>query len=256
MSQGKGTPARSGRGWVSRASRRVSGPTLVFVCLGLLLIAAAIAQMPLPRPSDPSPTPTARALKAAVAPRVESTRPVPTPQQSAELSIPLETPAEAAVPTHQSTALIPPTATPAPLPPTRMVIPEVGVDAPVVPVSFRSSREEWEVPREYAVGWHQGTVGLGVPGNSVFNGHNAGHGEVFRDLYKLDVGDVITVYSGDVAFRYHVSQVRILPEAWQPREVRQRNARYALPTEDERLTLITCHPYGSLRDRLIVIARP
>ncbi|MBS3784923.1 MAG: hypothetical protein KGY78_10825, partial [Anaerolineae bacterium] len=139
MSQGKGTPDRRGRGSVSIGGCRISGTTLVFICLGLLLMSAAIVQMPLPRPSDPSPTPTARALKAAVDPRAESTRPVPTPQQSAELSIPLETPAEAAVPTHQSTALIPPTATPAPLPPTRMVIPEVGVDAPVVPVSFRSS---------------------------------------------------------------------------------------------------------------------
>ena len=39
-------------------------------------------------------------------------------------------------------------------------------------------------------------------------------------------------------------------------EVRLKNARHILPTEDERLTLVTCHPYGSLQYRLIVIAFP
>jgi sortase (surface protein transpeptidase) len=48
----------------------------------------------------------------------------------------------------------------------------------------------------------------------------------------------------------------ILPEAGQPLEVRVENAKYILPTEDERVTLVTCHPYGSLRNRLIVIAYP
>jgi sortase (surface protein transpeptidase) len=53
-----------------------------------------------------------------------------------------------------------------------------------------------------------------------------------------------------------VSETLILPEAGQPLGVRRENARYVMPTDDERLTLVTCHPYGSLRNRLIVIARP
>jgi sortase (surface protein transpeptidase) len=53
-----------------------------------------------------------------------------------------------------------------------------------------------------------------------------------------------------------VTEVLILPEAGQPLEVRIENAYYVLPTDDERLTLVTCHPYGSLRNRLIVIAHP
>jgi len=55
---------------------------------------------------------------------------------------------------------------------------------------------------------------------------------------------------------YHVSQTLILPEAGQSLGTRLANARYVRPTDDSRLTLITCHPYGSLRNRLIVIARP
>jgi LPXTG-site transpeptidase (sortase) family protein len=86
--------------------------------------------------------------------------------------------------------------------------------------------------------------------------HNTTNGEVFRDLYTLQAGDVITSYAGDIPHAYTVTEVLILPEAGQPLEVRIENARYILPTDDERLTLVTCHPYGSLRYRLIVIAHP
>ncbi|MEE8391622.1 MAG: sortase, partial [Anaerolineae bacterium] len=90
----------------------------------------------------------------------------------------------------------------------------------------------------------------------VFNGHNTAFGEIFRDLYTLEAGDVIVVYSDDVPYTYAVTEILILPEAGQPLEVRIENARHILPTDDERLTLVTCHPYGSLRNRLIVIAHP
>jgi len=93
-------------------------------------------------------------------------------------------------------------------------------------------------------------------GNTVLNGHNTTYGEVFRDLYKLEAGDSIIVYAGDVPYTYTVSEVLILPEAGQPLEVRRQNARYIQPTGDERLTLVTCHPYGSLRYRLVLIAHP
>jgi len=114
----------------------------------------------------------------------------------------------------------------------------------------------WDLPDEYAVGWHETSATLGVPGNTVLNGHNTTHGEVFRDLYTLDVGDEIIVYANEIPYTYTVASMLILPEAGQPLEVRIQNAQYIQPTDDERLTLVTCHPYGSLRNRLIVIAFP
>jgi len=159
-------------------------------------------------------------------------------------------------PTHTHT----PTLTPAP--PTRIVIPAIGVDAPVVPVSWQTvevggqTQAAWEVLDMYAAGWHETSVPLGVAGNTVLNGHNTTNGEVFRNLYTLEAGDAIIVYSGDTPYTYAVTEVLILPEAGQPLEVRIKNARYILPTDDERLTLVTCHPYGSLQYRLIVIAHP
>ncbi|MCX7681324.1 MAG: sortase [Anaerolineae bacterium] len=152
--------------------------------------------------------------------------------------------------------------TPAPAIPTRIVIPAIGVDAPVVPVSVTVTIVEgqeyttWAVPDMYAAGWHNTSAPPGVPGNTVLNGHNTTYGEVFRDLYRLKEGDSITVYAGESPYTYTVSSVLILPEAGQPIEVRLQNARYILPTEDERLTLVTCHPYGSLRYRLLIIALP
>lgn len=108
----------------------------------------------------------------------------------------------------------------------------------------------------YAAGWHETSAPFGMPGNTVLNGHNTTNGEVFRDLYTLENGDAIVVYSGSLSRTYAVSETLVLPEAGQPLKVRIENARYIQPTEDERLTLVTCHPYGSLRNRLIVIARP
>ena len=107
----------------------------------------------------------------------------------------------------------------------------------------------------YAAGWHETSAPLRMVGNTVLNGHNTTNGEVFRDLYTLEVGDTITVYAGDTPHDYSVTERLLLPEAGQPLEVRLENARYAMPTDDERLTLVTCHPYGSLRYRLVVVAQ-
>ncbi len=157
-----------------------------------------------------------------------------------------------------------PTPTPAPkgYPPTRIVIPAIGLDAPVVTTTWEVvdvggvQQAVWQVPPMRAAGWHLGSAPLGVPGNTVLNGHNTTHGEVFRDLHQVQPGDLILLYSDDLEFTYEVDEVLILPEAGQPLEVRQANAQYIQPTQDERVTLVTCHPYGSLRYRLIVIARP
>jgi sortase A len=151
---------------------------------------------------------------------------------------------------------------PTPAHPTRIVIPAIDVDAPIIPISWSTtevngqSLAAWEVPATYAAGWHNTSAPLESAGNTVINGHNTTHGEVFRDLYRLRTGDTVVVYSDDVLHTYAVSETLILREAGQPLEKRIENARYILPTDDRRLTLVTCHPYGSLRYRLIVIAHP
>jgi sortase A len=155
-----------------------------------------------------------------------------------------------------------PAPTPLPVIPKRIVIPAIALNAPVVPVSWAmvevdgQEQPMWDLPDTHAAGWHETSASLGVPGNTVLNGHNTSNGEVFRDLYKLEIGDEIVLHTNRAVYTYVVTETLILPEAGQPLEVRIENAHYIQPTEDERLTLVTCHPYGSLRNRLIVIARP
>lgn len=175
-------------------------------------------------------------------------------EQSAEIGE--EKPAPAAQPL--SSAPQPP----GPIAPTRLVIPAIGLDAPVQPVGLVTVTQvgqtymQWQVPDGYAVGWHESSAVPGQPGNIVLNGHHNINGQVFRDLVKLKPGDVITVYAGDRGYRYLVSERHILLEKGQPLTVRLKNARWIQPTADERLTLVTCWPYASNTHRLIVVARP
>lgn len=149
-----------------------------------------------------------------------------------------------------------PTSTPKPLPPTRIVIPKIGVDAPVVAAHFDTETSSWEVPDFRAAGWHEGSATLETGKNTVLNGHNTTKGEIFRDLYQLEEGDQIILYSEQYGKIYKVQDVHILLEYGQTDEVRQKNARFLGDFENERLTLVTCHPYGSLRNRLVVVAFP
>ncbi len=156
-----------------------------------------------------------------------------------------------------------PTATPTGVAPESLSIPEIDLEAPIIPIGWETEgsgdnvQTIWQVPDWRAAGWHDTSVPLGVPGNTVLNGHNTTRGEVFRDLYKLAEGDAIFVTgANDVTFTYTIEDIYIVEEAGQPLEVRIQNARYIQPTTDERLTLITCHPYASTRYRLIIIAKP
>lgn len=146
--------------------------------------------------------------------------------------------------------------------PDRITIPVIGLEATVVPIgSVELSYEEdvyqqWLAPDYRAVGWHETSAGLGVPGNTVLNGHHNINGEVFRDLYRVRRGDQIEVYSGGQVFRYVVVYTAVVPERNQPLDVRLANAEWIQPTEDERLTLVTCWPYESNTHRVLVVAVP
>jgi len=166
-----------------------------------------------------------------------------------------------AAPVH--TSEIPQTPTPVPaLIPDRIVIPTIDLDAPVVAAGTREieyleqTYEQWLAPNDFAAGWHTTSAKLGIPGNTVLNGHHNVYGEVFKDLVNLEVGDMVFVYSGNRVFMYQIATKLILKERWQPVEVRMENARWLQPSSDERLTLVTCWPYDSNTHRLILAARP
>ena len=144
-----------------------------------------------------------------------------------------------------------------------MVIPAIGVDAPILPVTLvtttaddKRSSQQWTVPDQYAAGWHDSSAPPGQPGNTVINGHNNIYGAVFHDLVDLPLGAEILLVKGDQSLIYQVTGREFLHEQGQPLRTRLRNARWILPTADQRLTLVTCWPNSSNSHRLVVIAQP
>jgi LPXTG-site transpeptidase (sortase) family protein len=148
--------------------------------------------------------------------------------------------------------------------PDRIVIPDIKLDVPIKQVPYRLIKDDatgfvyqqWAVPNEKAVGWQPTSALLGVPGNTVLDGHHNDYGMVFRYLVDLQPGATIELFSGEMEFKYTITNKMILPERNEPLAVRFSNAQWLLPSNDERITLITCWPFTSNTHRLIVVAVP
>ncbi len=85
----------------------------------------------------------------------------------------------------------------------------------------------------------------GMPGNSVISGHRTTYGAPFHELDQLNPGDTIEVDTAIGTHTYAVREVIIV----QPTELWVTE-----PREGSWLTLTTCHPKFSARQRLIVFA--
>ena len=131
-----------------------------------------------------------------------------------------------------------PIPTPGPHSPTRIVIPSINVDAPVV------EGDDWEQLKKGAA--HTiGTANPGERGNCFISAHNDIFGEIFRHLDKIELESKITLYAGDTPYHYVVKAKRIV----EPTDVS-----VMAPTASPILTLMTCYPYMIDTHRIIVIA--
>jgi len=95
-------------------------------------------------------------------------------------------------------------------------------------------------------GHYEETPLPGDHGNSAIAGHRTMHGHPFRRLDELDEGDRIVTYTTKRKATYRVTEVK---------NVDPGDVSVIEPTEDDRLTLTTCTPVGSARQRLVVVAR-
>lgn len=120
-----------------------------------------------------------------------------------------------------------------------MQIPKINLDLAVVEgVSVADLKK--------GPGHYPGSAVPGGLGNFVVSGHRTTYGAPFGDLDQLDIGDEITVIDRDQeVHKYIVSETKIVL----PTEVG-----VIARTDDARLTLTTCHPKFSARERLIVVA--
>lgn len=145
--------------------------------------------------------------------------------------------------------------------PERIVLPSIKVDSPVKEVGWKVVEDngqlysEWEVA-DYAVGFHHHSALPGAIGNTVMAGHNNINGEVFRHLIDLKIGDEIFVFADQKIYRYTVAQKLLVKERGVSMQQRLQNAAWMAPTDDVRLTLISCWPYTSNTHRVIVVAKP
>lgn len=146
--------------------------------------------------------------------------------------------------------------------PLRIIIPAIGLDAPIVPMGWSIVEDngqqvsEWDVPDYRAVGWLETSALVGKVGNTVLEGHQDIAGRVFEYLDTVQAGDEIQVQTDSDVRKYLVVLKTILPEKGQPLAVRQQNAKWIAPSADERLTLVTCWPRNNNTHRLIVVAVP
>ncbi|GAB4427610.1 MAG: hypothetical protein Kow0031_07680 [Anaerolineae bacterium] len=146
-------------------------------------------------------------------------------------------------------------------PVTRIVADTIGLDAPVVEMTWEEvsangeTKKVWVMP-EFAAGRHVDSALPGQGGNIVISGHNNQSGEVFRNLNDLENGDIITLYQGETASRYAVVQKMLLKDRGEPPEVRKANARWVGKINEERLTLVSDWPYAGSTHKVIVVAWP
>ena len=164
-------------------------------------------------------------------------------------------------PMPYATPTLPAAPTPVPAPPTRLAIPKIALDVPVEPVGYTTIEENgksklvWDTLPD-AASFHNSSAFLGEEGNVVINGHRDLYSSIFRQLNRLEEGDRIEVYAGDVPHVYRVIGVRVLPYVGATVEDFAEHARLMGPTYESRLTLITCTPVALATHRLYVIAEP
>jgi LPXTG-site transpeptidase (sortase) family protein len=141
-------------------------------------------------------------------------------------------------------------------------IPKLGLSAPVVAVNERqvvlggTSVSQLYVPNAFAVGWSEDSAPVGAQGNTVLVGHNNVYGEVFKNLWNLEVGDEIIIQGASTERVYKVSQTVIFEDKDRPLDTRQANAKWVDPVPYEQITLITCWPYFTNTHRVVVVALP
>jgi LPXTG-site transpeptidase (sortase) family protein len=221
---------------------------------------AGVAQVTRLPTSTPYPSPTPILLVAA-----------PTKEQAAQeapTSQPTEPPA-VNTPSQFITSAPPSTAMPGPQieqalespirpnsrlperPATRLVIPAMELDIPVIvsPIVNQTWKVD-ELGKDF-VGHLEGTASPGDSSNVVLAGHVTIAPNVygpFAGLGKLEPGDSIILYTGDQPYTYIVDYRQLVDRT---------DVQVAYPSDTGRVTLITCSNWsdelGAYQERLIVV---
>ena len=117
-------------------------------------------------------------------------------------------------------------------------IPSIDIDAYVLEGTDPSTLNQ-------GPGHYPGTPLPGESGNVAIAGHRTMYGHVFHDLHRLGIGDEIRTGTESTVSTYVVTEILVVDDS---------ATEVVDATDDSRLILTTCHPIGSARQRLVVVA--
>lgn len=180
---------------------------------------------------------------------VTSTAPTPTTTSVAPTTTSTTVPTTTTVYTGPPT-LAPGDSLPVPenLPPEKTVEPEVEIGAIYIPriAVLQTIFRGVTLPTlDKGVGWWPGTAMPGHVGNVVLGGHRVSKKKPFRNLDQLQPGDEIYLSTDEGDWVYVVDRTFIVSpsDVW-----------IIDQTDAATLTLFACHPPGSTRERIVVVA--
>ncbi len=117
-------------------------------------------------------------------------------------------------------------------------IPKIGVDHVVVEgIGVETLKK--------GPGHYPGTAFPGHFGNVVISGHRTTYGAPFYKLDELVVGDEIRLVDREGTYKYVVSESKIVAPT---------DLTVVTKSTESKLTLTTCHPRFSAKQRLIIVA--
>lgn len=135
------------------------------------------------------------------------------------------------------------------IPPEDTVEPEIVIGAIYIPkiAVLQTIYRGVTLPTlDKGVGWWPGTALPGNVGNVVLGGHRVSKKKPFRNLDQLQPGDEIYLSTEQGDYVYLVDRVFIVnpTDVW-----------IIDQTNEATLTLFACHPPGSTRERIVVVAK-
>lgn len=125
----------------------------------------------------------------------------------------------------------------------RLVIPSISLNEPINEgnnIWVIHNGGTWRLPK---------SVAPTEQGNSVIVGHRfyGSNGSTFYNLDRVKLGEKMAVYWQGKELIYKVSDIKVVPPSAIEVEA---------PTNDRRLTLYTCTPLWTAKDRLVITALP
>lgn len=135
-----------------------------------------------------------------------------------------------------------------------LLIPALDISAPVISDVDGTNKKTYFKALEDGVAHFKNTAKPGGGSNIFIFGHSSYYNwapgdykKIFSNLEEIKIGDEIDLWWQEKEYQYVVAATKVVPPS---------DTSVLEPTPTEQLTLMTCVPVGTDKNRLIVIAKP